>query len=172
MASTQVKKESTLGKGVRQPQNGASVTMNNNTSTEMTLDRSYNWSGTPAKPGFPNIIIPNYRAMFTHLRDGNFGSKASVIYSGLNEKKEPCAWVLAWYAPADSSISPNQVFVLCGPKPVIDILSFDEIVLLLDKSIQHSEFIDPKVSKTHVAADIDDDTPNAATLVAKFELVP
>ncbi|MGV7354902.1 hypothetical protein PJM26_30910, partial [Mycobacterium kansasii] len=81
-----------------QPQNGAQVMVSNQTPFRMTLLRSHDWSGLPANPGFPEHIAPGIPAMFTHLANGNFGSKAAVVYEGLNESGLRCSWVLAWDA--------------------------------------------------------------------------
>ncbi|KAL9225457.1 hypothetical protein vseg_001378 [Gypsophila vaccaria] len=155
---------------VLQPQNGAQLTVFNQTHSVMTLLRSHNWSGIPASPGFPTNIVPNIPALFTHLANGNFGSKAAVVYGGFNASGLPCAWVFAWEATAESATTPNKVYVICGPKALIDTMSFDQIRMFLDNSTQAANAVDP-VSKTTADAFINDLTHGTATVKANFSLL-
>ncbi|XP_074319959.1 jasmonate-induced protein homolog [Silene latifolia] len=168
MASVQVRKAASPA---GQPQNGAQATVVNQTSFAMTLGRSINWSGTPASPGFPDTILPNMSVMFNHLSDGEFGSTGAVIYDGFNPNMHPCAWVLAWDAPAESDQFPNKVYVDCGLKSVIDGIEFTEIRRLLRESSTESKAEDP-VSKTKAEANVNDLTPEKATVAAAFGVMP
>ncbi|KAH9625772.1 hypothetical protein KSS87_010737 [Heliosperma pusillum] len=98
----------------------------------VNLDRSINWFGHPSTGSFPANIPHNSNSKFVHVRDGQFGSMAAVQYSsGPNASGFPCAWILAWNAPADDTapLPPNQVYVACGTKERMDLISWDQILL-------------------------------------------
>ncbi|KAL9225472.1 hypothetical protein vseg_001389 [Gypsophila vaccaria] len=156
---------------VTQYQGGAQVVMNNQTGFVMTLDRSHNWSGKPASGnGIPYSIGFDSSVRFTHLGDSDFGSSGAVIYAGANASMMSCAWVLAWDAPTDSTTSPNKVYVACGPKGSIDALSFDQIRNNLEYSTTVSQAIHPS-AKIKADAEINDSTPNTASVGATFALI-
>ncbi|XP_074319953.1 jasmonate-induced protein homolog [Silene latifolia] len=168
MASIQVQKAtSSDNKEVKQPQNGAQVVVVNQTKSVMTLGRQINWSGTPAYPGYPDTIWPNQKVIFNHLADGDFGSTAAVIYNGTNLTGQPCAWVLAWDAPAESERKPNKVFVTCGSKSQIDNLENNEIRHFLSESSKHSFTFDP-AAQVSAQAIINEKLPNKAYVGAGF----
>ncbi|XP_074319960.1 jasmonate-induced protein homolog [Silene latifolia] len=166
MASAQVQ-NSTNPK--TQPQNGAQVTLTNQTLAEMKLNSAIDWSGNVATR-FPPTIAPGQSVTFSHLGDGDFGSKAAVVYNGINAVGLQCGWLLAWDAPANTQQSPNKVYVTCGPKSVIDGLDFEQIRMYLSESESKSNAVDP-ATKTRVNAEIDESIPNKAKVVATFSLV-
>ncbi|XP_074319966.1 jasmonate-induced protein homolog [Silene latifolia] len=153
-----------------QAQNGAQVSMTNQTSDVMTLDRSKDWSGNVAT-SLPQTIRPGESVTFAHLSDGDFGSRAAVVYTGTNAAGVPCGWVLAWDAPAYTQQSPNKVYVVCGVKPFIDHLDFNQIRLSLSASTSESNATDP-ATKTSTTATINESIPNKATVEAIFSLIP
>ncbi|XP_074284526.1 jasmonate-induced protein homolog [Silene latifolia] len=177
MASMQVQKETTLDdhfNSAKQWQNGTVATMHNQTRSSMSLDRYMNWSGIPAATGsFPSTIPANGAANFTHLRDGHFGSVGGVQYSGFNATGMKCAWIVAWQAPVenDPPLPPNRVYVTCGPKTVMDAMTWHQILMKLDTSPTDDSESDSS-AKISVDAHIHDDIPNSATLLVNFNLIP
>ncbi|KAK9672334.1 hypothetical protein RND81_12G093800 [Saponaria officinalis] len=108
MASMKVQKATSSDKNLFQPQYGVELTMNNQTLSDLTLDRCYTWSGTPTNPGFPGSIPAEGSATFTYLRGVDDGSIAAVVYTGTNENGT-YAYVLGWDAPTDNTPTPNRV---------------------------------------------------------------
>ncbi|XP_074319963.1 jasmonate-induced protein homolog [Silene latifolia] len=154
------------------PQNGTQATMNNNTHREMTLGRSHSWAGRPVYP-FPETVYPNFSANFSHSKDNLLGSKGVVVYNGRSATGLNCSWVLAWHAPINNTppLPPNRVYVVCGPKNIIDKMSLDQIQEDLDKAYTSETFTD-QATKTSVDGVIHDLVPDQATLVGDFNLVP
>ncbi|XP_074319962.1 jasmonate-induced protein homolog [Silene latifolia] len=167
MASNQVQKATN---SKVQPQNGAHVSLTNQISREMKLDRSVSWSGGMVG-SFPSTIAPGHPVTFSHLSDGDFGSRAAVVYTGTNMAGVDCAWVLAWDAPAYTEHAPNRVYAICGPKSVLDRLEFNQIRLSLGVSSSASEAED-NATKTSVNATIDESMPNKANVEATFTVIP
>ncbi|XP_074304691.1 jasmonate-induced protein homolog [Silene latifolia] len=171
MASMQVGRGACSDVKAKQMQFGTRATMNNKTpSSLMTLDRCINWFGSPSTGAFPDNIPNNANSKFLHVRDGELGSMAAVQYSSPpNESSFPCAWILAFYAPADntSPSTPNRVYVACGTKERMDLISWDQILQNLEEGSTTSEAHD-SYSKTSVDAQIYDPVPNTATLNANF----
>ncbi|XP_074281763.1 jasmonate-induced protein homolog [Silene latifolia] len=167
MASMQVRKGACSN--VNQAQYGTRATMNNKTpSSLMTLDRCINWLGTPSTGSFPDNIPNNANSKFLHVREGELGSMAAVQYSSPpNASGFPCAWILAFYAPADNTAIPNRVYVACGTKVRMDLISWDQIRENLEEGSTTSEAHD-SYSKTCVDAQIYDPVPDYATLNANF----
>ncbi|XP_048502488.1 jasmonate-induced protein homolog [Beta vulgaris subsp. vulgaris] len=72
------------------------------------------------------------------------GSKIAVVYAGSNEDDGPnnCAWLLAWYAPADG-ITTKKVYVEAGDiSKYADEIEWDEIESKLDASSNQSYYMD------------------------------
>ncbi|KAK9684288.1 hypothetical protein RND81_10G199300 [Saponaria officinalis] len=153
-----------------QPQNGAQLTVFNQTLSTLSFVKSIKWSGKVSSPGYPPSIGPGAAGMFSHLKTSNFGSEAAVVYSGTNAAMQPCAWILAWYAPADSSDG-NKVYVFCGPKTLIDSMTDDQIRMSLESSLDTSNATNLG-TKTSANATINDKMPNMATVGANFALIP
>ncbi|KAL9233092.1 hypothetical protein vseg_008130 [Gypsophila vaccaria] len=149
-----------------QPQYGVDLTMKNQTSAELTLDRVFTWSGAPTNPGFPVNIAADGETQVTYIRGIDDGSIAAVVYTG-GSGSDAYSYVLAWDAPVDNTPTPNRVYVNCAPKSVIDGYDFGTIRQYLNVSGTHSEARDI-LSKTTVFADISDSNPNIATVGATF----
>ncbi|KAL9233086.1 hypothetical protein vseg_008124 [Gypsophila vaccaria] len=153
-----------------QPQYGVDLTVNNQTSTNLRLERVFPWSGTPTNSGFPRGIPANGQIKVTYIRGLDDGSIAAIIYSGENGA-EPYSYVLAWDAPADNTPTPNRVYVNCAPKSVIDNYTAEQIRQYLNVSGLQSEASDI-LSRTTAFADISDSNPNIATVGANFGVLP
>ncbi|KAK9724931.1 hypothetical protein RND81_05G109700 [Saponaria officinalis] len=152
-------------------QNGAVAAVKNQTRSTMSLDRFKQWAGYPTTGSFPKTIAPNSTAHFTHARGGHFGSIAAVQYSGLNANGVQCAWILAWNAPVENSppCPPNRVYVNCGPKTSMDIVTWEQILMKLDNS-PIDDFANDSAMKISAEAHIHDLTADLATLIASFRL--
>ncbi|KAK9750444.1 hypothetical protein RND81_02G197200 [Saponaria officinalis] len=166
MATHKVQKFTVSDKNSFQPQYGVALTLNNKTSSDLTFDRCFTWSGTPTDPGFPGSIPANGSVQIDYLRGIDDGSIAAIVYTSPDKS----AYVLAWDAPVDSTPTPNRVYVNCAPKSVIDKYTFETIHEYLEVSGQHSEASDI-LSRTIASADICDTTPNIATVGANFDLL-
>ncbi|KAL9225463.1 hypothetical protein vseg_001386 [Gypsophila vaccaria] len=155
---------------VKQAQNGAQITLFNQTIGTLSFVKSVEWSGKPSSAGYPASIAPGASAMFSHTRGSDFGSEAAVVYSGTNAAMQPCGWILAWNAPAESADG-NQVYVFCGPKTLIDSMTDDQIRMSLESSLDTSNSTN-QTTKTNAAGTINDKVANRATVGANFGLVP
>ncbi|KAK9749335.1 hypothetical protein RND81_02G118700 [Saponaria officinalis] len=123
---------------LEQMQNGAQVTMLNQTPTSMTLFRSVTWAGSPCPPCYPARILPNESVVFNNPADPRLGSKAAVFYAA-DGPFNARAWVLAWDAPVLYTPTSNKVFVLCGPKSLIESMTDDQVLEALEKSSESSQ---------------------------------
>ncbi|KAL9225459.1 hypothetical protein vseg_001380 [Gypsophila vaccaria] len=168
MTTKQVQKEAE--KTLKQPQNGAQLTISNQTLSNLTFVKSIEWFGEVSSAGYPANINAGGSAMFSHLRVTNDKSKAAVVYSGTNAAMQPCAWILAWCAPAESTTAPNKVYVFCGHRTLIDSMTDDQIRVSLDGSSDTSSATDKAVN-TSAHATIDESVPNRATIKANFSII-
>ncbi|KAK9672325.1 hypothetical protein RND81_12G092900 [Saponaria officinalis] len=164
MSSTQPRKT------LWQAQNGAQLTVSNQTLANLTFFKSINWFGKVSSPGYPAIIHPNASGLFSHLRNTNDKSMAAVIYSGTNQSMQLCAWILAWCAPA-KSIEGNKIYVFCGPQSLIESMTDDQIRVSLESSFENSNATDT-AAKISANATINDTVPTMATVGANFSLIP
>ncbi len=155
---------------VNQPQNGTRATVFNLTKAAMKLNRFKNWSGAPSGGKFPENIGAGGNIRFTHTKDGSFGSKAAVVYDGFNASNNPCSWVLAWEAPANTDVAQNKVYLRCGRKGDIAKMDFDQILEELDNSTAAADVSDSQTS-TSADSTITDAVSNTATLLANFTLM-
>ncbi|KAK9749329.1 hypothetical protein RND81_02G118300 [Saponaria officinalis] len=137
MASDQMQKVATSVELLGQKQKGAQVTMLNQTPTSMKLFRSVTWAGSAA-PGYPAGIQPGRSVVFNNLANPCLGSKAAVFYA-TDCQLNPLAWVLAWDAPIDYTPTSNKVFVLCGPRSVIESMTDDQVLVALETSSSSSK---------------------------------
>ncbi|KAK9716161.1 hypothetical protein RND81_06G215100 [Saponaria officinalis] len=155
---------------VNQVQNGAQLTLFNQTLATLTFEKSIEWSGKVSNPGYPASIAPGAQGRFSHMRGSNFGSEAAVVYSGTNAAMNPCAWILGWYAPADSTDG-NKVYVFCGPKDLVDSMTDDQIRMSLESGSNSSNATNAS-TKTNAAGTINDKVSNMAIVGANFGLIP
>ncbi|KAK9683470.1 hypothetical protein RND81_10G143300 [Saponaria officinalis] len=161
-----------MAKELNKSPNGARLTLINKTLSTLSFVKSIEWVvGNVATPGFPASIGPGVAETFSHLRTtSNAGSRAALVYSGTNAAKEPCAWILAWSAPNYSYLQ-DRVYVLCGPKTLIDSMTDDQILMFLNSSLDTSNATNLG-TKTSANATIDDSNGNMATVGANFALIP
>ncbi|KAL9230867.1 hypothetical protein vseg_006161 [Gypsophila vaccaria] len=156
-----------------QLQNGTTATLNNHTVATMQLIKSHSWSGTFTQ--LPRTIASHGGvARFDQLK-GIQGSKGGVMYTinpGVGAAQY--AVVLSWDAPTDftPTTSPNRLFGLCGPRNVIENITWDSIRTQLDRA-GSSVVINDEVSKIAVHATIiNNPTTKMANLLANFLLIP
>ncbi|KAL9227416.1 hypothetical protein vseg_003105 [Gypsophila vaccaria] len=152
-----------------QLQNGTTATLNNHTLVDMHLIKSHSWSGTFTQlPG--TIAGQGGVARFDQLK-GIQGSKGGVMYTIAPRLSAiQYAVVLAWDAPIDftPTTSPNRLFGLCGPKSVIENITWDSIKTQLDRA-GSSVVINDEFSKIAVHATIiNNPTTKMANLLANF----